>query len=51
MKLLKRLFDELVKKVNTINTTDAIDLVKKLTVTQKLLKLIRNRSLLKNLIS
>ena len=44
------MFDELVKRVNVIKTTDAIDLVQKLIVTQKLMKSKRNRSLLKNLI-
>ena len=46
----KTVFDELVKRVNVIKTTDAIDLVQKLIVTQKLMKSKRNRSLLKNLI-
>ena len=46
----KTVFDELVKRVNVIKTADAIDLVQKLIVTQKLMKSKRNRSLLKNLI-
>ena len=52
-------YGELVKKVNAIQNTDTSRLVKKLTVTQKLVKLKRkllimimlNMSLLKNLIS
>ena len=32
-------YNELVKKVNNFNTTDTSDLVKKLTITQKLVKL------------
>ena len=51
--------DELVIKVNNINTTDTSDLVKKLTMTQKTMKFKRilliiimiNILLLKNLIS
>ena len=51
--------DELVIKVNNINTTDTSDLVKKLTITQKTMKFKRilliiimiNILLLKNLIS
>ena len=42
MKLLKRMyFDELVKRVNAIKTTDTSDLVKKLTTIQKVVKLKR----------
>ena len=52
-------YDELVEKVNSIKTADTTDLVKKLIMTQKLLKLKRkhlimimvNILLLKNLIS
>ena len=51
-------YDELVKKVNAIQTTNTINLLKKLTMTQKLVKLKRkylviimvNTILLKNLI-
>ena len=55
----KDVYDELVKKVNAILTTDTTDLVKKLATTQKLMKLktklllmiMINILLLKNLVS
>ena len=43
-------FDELVKKVNTIETIDTNDLVKNLTTTQKLIKL-KRKLLIKIIIS
>ena len=43
-------YDELVKKVNTIETIDTNDLVKNLTTTQKLIKL-KRKLLIKIIIS
>ena len=43
-------YDELVKKVNTIKTIDTNDLVKNLTTTQKLIKL-KRKLLIKIIIS
>ena len=43
-------YDELVKKVNTIETIDTNDLVKNLTATQKLIKL-KRKLLIKIIIS
>ena len=43
-------YDELVKKVNTVETIDTNDLVKNLTATQKLIKL-KRKLLIKIIIS